>query len=405
MSEKKKQLFAFSVFFVLYELIIYLSNDMIMPAMLQVVGDFHAAESDIALSLSLYILGGSSLQIVLGPLADQFGKRRVMLAGNLLFLVATLAIPFAGTMNQFLAARFFQGMGSCFIFIGYAVIHELFDDKDAVKLTTILSNTSIFAPLVGPVVGSVIASQFHWQYVFVISLAVGCITLVGLYKFMPNGKVAEQPFDFATVRKSYGQIFTNRQFMFGILVAGIAITPLTAWIGLSPSIVMDSMHESYATYIAYQCVIFSGFIIATIAVQKLDENFSLGKLIRGGGLLAAIGMSGGALLAQYHTLFIAGMFVFSVGFGLFNGALIRLAMTATGISMSLTSSAMSLLYCIYIALGLEVYNLVCEARGFTLASYALCNLPIGIGVWLCLLRFIRKHEDSQPDSAVQATSA
>ncbi len=404
MSDKKKQLLLFAVFFVLYELIIYLSNDMIMPAMLQVVGDFHAAERDIALSLSLYILGGSSLQIVLGPLADHLGKRKVMLAGNLLFLAATLAIPFAATMDQFLLARFFQGMGSCFIFIGYALIHELFDDRDAVKLTTILSNTGIFAPLIGPVIGSVIVSQWHWQAVFAISLAIGCATLIGLYKFMPDGKIKETRFDFASTVTSYRNIFGCGQFVFGILVAGIAITPLTAWIGLSPAIVMDSMHESYGTYIAYQCAIFSGFILATFAVQKLDENFSLGKLIRGGGLLAALGMSGLGMLNQYHLVFIAGMFVFSVGFGLFNGALIRLAMTATGESMSLTSSAMSLFYCIVISAGLEIYNLVCEARGFTLASYALCNLPVGIGVYLCLLRFIKKHAESQPAPAIEAQS-
>lgn len=406
MSAKKKQLWSFAVFFVLYELIIYLSNDMIMPAMLQVVGDFHGADRDIALSLSLYILGGSSLQIVLGPLADHLGKRRVMLAGNLLFLIATLAFPFVTTMEQFLAARFFQGMGSCFIFIGYALIHELFDDKDAVKLTSILSNTGIFAPLIGPVVGSAIVSQWHWHTVFAISLAVGAVTLAGFAKTMPDGKIKETPFDFAATRKSYGRIFTCGQFMSGILVAGIAITPLTAWIGLSPSIVMDGMHASYGTYIAWQCVIFSGFILATFAVQKLDENFSMGRLIRGGGLVAAVGMSGFGLLSQYPLVFITGMFIFSIGFGLFNGALIRIAMTATGESMSLTSSAMSLFYCIVISAGLEVYNLVCEARGFTLASYALCNVPLGIAVYLCLLRFIKTHEDRAPSSTpAEAQSA
>jgi DHA1 family multidrug/chloramphenicol efflux transport protein-like MFS transporter len=405
MSDKKKQLLCFSVFFVLYELIIYLSNDMIMPAMLQVVASFHAADSDIALSLSLYILGGSSLQIVLGPLADHLGKRKVMLAGNLLFLCATLAIPFATTMEQFLVARFFQGMGSCFIFIGYAVIHELFDDKEAVKLTTILSNTAIFAPLIGPVIGSGIASQGHWQYVFAISLVVGCISFAGLLRYMPNGHMAQQPFEFASLRQSYARIFSCRQFMFGILLAGLAITPLTAWIGLSPTIVMDGMRRSYGTYIAFQCVIFSGFILATIAVQKLDEDFSLGKLIRGGGALAAIGMSGFGLLHRYELIFIAGMFVFSIGFGLFNGALIRLAMTATGQSMNLTSSAMSLLYCFTISVGLEVYNLVCDTYGFTLASYATCNLPVGIGVYLGLLHFIKKHEDRQMTLAAQAVSA
>ena len=406
MSANKKQLWSFAVFFVLYELIIYLSNDMIMPAMLQVVRDFHAADSDIALSLSLYILGGSSLQIVLGPLADHLGKRRVMLAGNVLFLLATLAIPFAATMEQFLAARFFQGMGSCFIFIGYALIHELFDDKEAVKLTTILSNTGIFAPLIGPVVGSAIISTWHWHTVFAISLAVGCLTLAGFARSMPDGKIKDTRFDLSATRKSYGRIFGCGRFMSGILIAGIAITPLTAWIGLSPSIVMDGMHASYGTYIAWQCAIFSGFILATFAVQKLDENFSLGRLIRAGGLLAAIGMSGFGLLYQYPVVFIAGMFIFAIGFGLFNGALMRIAMTATGESMSLTSSAMSLFYCIVISAGLEVYNLVCQARGFTLASYALCNVPLGIAVYLGLLRFIRKHEDSNAASAdAQAQSA
>jgi DHA1 family multidrug/chloramphenicol efflux transport protein-like MFS transporter len=405
MSESKKRLLVFSAFFVLYELVIYLSNDMIMPAMLQVVSGFHAADSNIALSLSLYILGGSSLQILLGPLADQIGKRKVMLAGNLLFLAATLAIPFASTMGQFLVARFFQGMGSCFIFIGYAVIHELFDDKEAVKLTTILSNTAIFAPLIGPVIGSAIVSQWQWQYVFIISLAVGCITFIGLFRTMPDGKIAQQAFDFATVRQSYARIFACRQFMLGIFIAGVAITPLTAWIGLSPAIVMESMKQSYASYIVCQCVVFSGFILATFAVQKFDENFSLGKLIRGGGALAAIGMSGFGLFHQNQWVFIAGMFVFSMGFGLFNGALIRLALTATGQSMNLTSSAMSLLYCIYISLGLEAYNLVCDTYGYTLASYAACNLPVGIGVYLGLLYFIKQHENSQSALAVQAASA
>ena len=151
-------------------------------------------------------------------------------------------------------------------------------------------------------------------------------------------------------------------------------------------------------------MIFSGFILATFAVQKLDEDFSLGKLIRGGGALAVVGMSGFGLFHQYQWIFIAGMFVFSMGFGLFNGALIRLALTATGQSMNLTSSAMSLLYCIYISLGLEVYNLVCDIHGYTLASYAVCNLPVGIGVYLGLLLFIRWHENSQPAIAASAVS-
>jgi DHA1 family multidrug/chloramphenicol efflux transport protein-like MFS transporter len=89
------------------------------------------------------------------------------------------------------------------------------------------------------------------------------------------------------------------------------------------------------------------------------------------------------------------MFVFSAGFGLFNGALIRISLTATGESMSLTSSAMSLLYCLYISLGLEIYNLVCDKFSYSLSSYALFNVPLGLLIYFSLLRFIRVHESRQ----------
>src|SRR6185312_6058964 len=185
MFKERKKLLYFSMFFLLYELTIYLANDMIMPGMLQVVSHFNASKNTIVLSLSLYVLGGSLLQIFLGPIADRVGKRKVLLSGNLLFLAATFCIPFTTSMDQFLTARFFQGMGTCFIFIGYAMVHELFDDAEAVKLTTILSNAGIFAPLIGPVVGSAIVSQLHWKYVFIVSLLSGAIAFAGLFRFMP----------------------------------------------------------------------------------------------------------------------------------------------------------------------------------------------------------------------------
>jgi DHA1 family multidrug/chloramphenicol efflux transport protein-like MFS transporter len=413
MFTDRKDLRNFALFFLLYELTIYLSNDMIMPAMLQVVREFKASSHAVSLSLSLYILGGSLLQIVLGPLAERFGKRRVMLAGNALFLLATLLIPLANSIDQFLLARFFQGMGSCFIFIGYAMVHDLFDDADAVKLTTLLSNAGILAPLIGPVFGSAIVSHWPWQAVFGVSLLLGSTAFIGLYRFMPaHGQPGTHAahVDAATILRAYQTIFSNRRFMAGILIAAIAITPLTAWIGLSPVIVMQHMKQPYATYILYQCVIFAGFILSTIAVQKLATNASLNRMIRQGAWLALLGLGGLAGLGvlampgaagQNNLVFMVGMFVFSMGLGLFNGGLIRLAMTATGVSMNLTSSAMSLLYCVYIALVLELYNLIGQHFAYSLASFALCNVPLAIIVFGGLMWFTR----SAPVPAAAAAPA
>ncbi|HEX8615929.1 MAG TPA: MFS transporter [Telluria sp.] len=396
MFEKRQHLLYFSLFFILYELTVYLSNDMIMPAMPQVVREFQASNRHIGLSLSLFILGGSMLQIFLGPLADRVGKRKVMLAGVALYLVATAFVPCSSTIAQFLTARFFQGMGSCFIFIGYAAIHELFDDAEAVKLTAMLSNTTVFAPLIGPVVGSAVISMFPWQSIFGIGFVLGSIAWLGLFTFMPRTETIKPRADLASIRASYLTIVRNKKFMSGILIAAMSITPLTAWIGLSPVIIMEHMGKSYGTYILYQLVIFSGFILSTMAIQQLGDGFSLTRLIRQGAALAVIGMVGAGLVHQHGHLFIVCMFIFSAGFGLFNGALIRLSLTATGVSMNLTSSAMSLLYCVYIAAGVELYNLVCARFDYSLASYALFNVPLGVVIGICLMRFASKHDAQEP---------
>ena len=79
-----KQARIFACFLVLYEFLTYIANDMIMPGMIQVVETFKAPESAIASSLSIYVLGGASLQLILGPLSDRFGRRPVMLFGVIL---------------------------------------------------------------------------------------------------------------------------------------------------------------------------------------------------------------------------------------------------------------------------------------------------------------------------------
>jgi DHA1 family multidrug/chloramphenicol efflux transport protein-like MFS transporter len=410
MVQTKKRLLYFCLFFLLYEMAVYLSNDMIMPAMPQVVREFQSSSHAIGLSLSLYILGGSTLQIFLGPVADRIGKRKVMLAGNALFLAATLLVPFAQTITQFLAIRFFQGMGSCFIFIGYAAVHELLDDERAVKMTSLMGNTTVFAPLIGPVIGSAVITVMDWRAVFGIAFALGAVAWVGLFRTMPgpaaaSSSVKERPPARPGLGASYRAIFTNRTFMFGIFTAACAIAPLTAWIGLSPAIVLQRMGASYGTYIAWQCAIFCGFVCSTLAIQRLGEGFSLARLLRQGGALALAGMAGAALLHRQGHLFVLCMFVYSAGFGLFNGALIRIALTSTGVSMSLTSSAMSLLYCLYLAGGLELYNAVCARFDYALGAYALMNAPLGVFLFLALRRIAGQAAPSAPSALPVADSA
>ena len=79
--------------------------------------------------MTAYLAGGMFLQWLLGPLSDRIGRRPVMLAGVVWFIVTCLAILLAQNIEQFTLLRFLQGISLCFIgAVGYAAIEESFEE-------------------------------------------------------------------------------------------------------------------------------------------------------------------------------------------------------------------------------------------------------------------------------------
>ena len=91
------------------------------------------------------------------------------------------------------------------------------------------------------------------------------------------------------------------------------------------------------------------------------------------------------------------MFIYALGYGLFNGSVIRISLMSTGESAGLSSACMSLLYCIYISLGLEIYNVLGNHFQFTLSSYAYINVLLGVIAFICLLKFVKYTEVSETE--------
>ena len=374
----RRNLILFAVFFIIYEFNAYISNDMIMPGMIKVVTEFNSPVENIAKSLSLFIIGGSSLQIFLGPLCDRYGKRNILLIGNVFFLIASGVIPFVVNIDQFLAARFFQGFGLCFIFIGYAMIHESFDDKSAVKLCSLVSNISIFAPLVGPVIGSAIILAANWRYVFIITAILAITSLIGLAKNMPNNKPSRKAMTLKEILQTYLKIIRTRPLLQGGLIIAVSSLPLITWIGLAPILVMKTMGKSFGYYIVYQTLVFGGFIVSSISIQFMAGRISFYKLITRGSLIAICGLAISLIFSSIHIVFILGLFLASFGIGIFNGSIFRIAITSTGQSNSMSAATLNIIQSTVLAGGLEVLNILCSKFGYSLFGFALLNLGAGI---------------------------
>lgn len=106
MLRKSANLFVF--FLIAFEVCVYLADDMIMPAMLNVVDEFLVSDSYVPSGLSAFIFSGALLPLILGPLSDRYGRRNFILSGVILFVIACILNGFTSSIGEFLLTRFFQ---------------------------------------------------------------------------------------------------------------------------------------------------------------------------------------------------------------------------------------------------------------------------------------------------------
>lgn len=367
-----KKALLFAGFLVLYQFLTYIANDMIMPGMIQVVDSFHGQETAIATSLTMYVMGGASLQLFLGPLSDAIGRRPVMIAGAVLFFCFTLVIACSQSMAQFLWARYFEGMGLCFIsVIGYATLQEIFSEMDAIRLIAILSNIASTAPLLGPLAGATFISYFHWRGIFFLIASIALIACWGLWNHMPepigakktNGQVIPKTsLKFSVIWQNYKQLLLNPLFITGCLVIGLLSAPCITWIAISPIIIVTDAKLSVFDYALWQLPLFGAGIIGSLYLKKLTHFMTITQMIVRASLIVTFGLFLTYLLpvcfgARFEWL-MPGLIIYGFGMGVAISPLNRYVLFSTPISKGTAYAMISMLSMALQGIAIEVGNRV-----------------------------------------------
>lgn len=388
----------FPLCLVLFEFTTYIANDMIQPGMLAVVADFNAGIEWVPTSMTAYLAGGMFLQWLLGPLSDRRGRRPVMLVGVAFFVVTCLAILLVTSIEQFIAMRFLQGIGLCFIgAVGYATIQESFEEAVCIKITALMANVALIAPLLGPLAGAALIHVAPWQSMFVIFAVLGAISFAGLWRAMPETASRKgEKLSVGAMWHDYKQVLANRRFLCGSLALGFASLPLLAWIAQSPVILISGEKLSTVEYGVLQVPIFGALIIGNLTLARLSGKTAIPQLIRYGAGPMIIGLmiaAGSTLYSSHAYLWMtAGLSLYAFGIGLANAGLVRLTLFSSDISKGTVSAAMGMISMMVFTLGIE-FAKVAYLWGNS-GIFNLFNLISGL-LWLGLVMiFIRRQPDS-----------
>ena len=354
----------------------------VATAMPKIVGDLGGLNL-YAWVFSSFLLTQTAATVVFGKLADQMGRKPVLLVGIVTFLVGSVLCGFAWSMPSMIAFRLLQGIGAGAIQpVGITVVGDLYSAQERGKIQGYLASVWGISAVIGPLAGGLIVQKLSWAWIFWINVPLGLLAMAGFTIFLhetvrktqrsidvagaalftlsiaslmigldavaePNGRglllgcaamfVISTALFFWQERRAAEPMIDLRLWSLrpilstnvATLLSGMIIIGITTFL---PVFVQGVMGQTpLVAGFALTMMVFGWPIAATLAARNL-VRFGLRTTLLGGSLLMPVGALAFAVLSPGTPVIVAGLGSLVIGFGLgfFSTAAIVLIQDSVG---------------------------------------------------------------------------
>lgn len=276
----------------------YFATDIYLPSLPSLSHYFNATDNQVQMTLFAYMISFAIVPIVFGPLSDYFGRKKIILIGIMIGIIATFGCLFSKSITSMILFRFFQGVGLGGVIIASRTIaSDLFSGKELAKQ---ISHISMLMPLVlaiAPTLGGLLQQIFGWQSVFIFLIAYMSIVALWVISRPETLKIFSQ--------KKISQIFLNYRFHlvnFPFIKQILLIYPTIgtyAYLTTSPFLYQELIGLSPAEYGFLSLYVGGAIMLAGFINSKLIHYFSLTKILYLGGTLIILA---GLLLFVFYQM-------------------------------------------------------------------------------------------------------
>jgi len=249
-----------------------------------------APSGSLQFTISGYLIGFSLGQLMWGPLADRYGRRKPIAIGLLFFVLGSAGCAMARSVEVLIAWRIVQALGACAsVVLSRAIVRDLFHGTRAAQVMSTLMTVMAIAPLIGPSVGSVILESGSWRAIFWSLVAIGLVTLAALRvlpETLPNKRRSNEPL--SRVFRIYGELIVHRPLLGSIGVVAFYYGGTFAYIAGSPFAYINYYHVSPHLY----GLLFGAGIVGIMMLNQINARlllrYSTELLVRVGCIVAAV---------------------------------------------------------------------------------------------------------------------
>lgn len=295
-----------------------LTMNIFLPSLPGMAEWFGVPYATMQLSVALYLALSAVLQVVIGPISDRYGRRKVLLGSLILFLIATVGTLLAPNATVFLVFRMAQAVIAAGMVLSRAVVRDMVPDAQAASMIGYVTMGMSIVPMVGPVIGGVLEEAIGWQANFALLLVLGLLTL--WLTWADLGETATlRPVTLGAQIRQYPKLLRSQRFWGYALCAGFSSGSFFAYLGGAPYVGTEVFGLSASGVGALFALTAVGYAAGNFVAGRFSVRVGMNRMVFLGALITLLGLGALALvtLAGVHSALV--FFGFTTFVGLGNG--------------------------------------------------------------------------------------
>ncbi|WP_442808079.1 multidrug effflux MFS transporter [Trinickia soli] len=227
-----------------------LAIDIYVPALPAMARYFGTSPQAIQSSVSGYMAAYALGQLIFGPIADAYGRKRVLAFGLIVYTIGCALSLAAPNLETFILARCLQGFGiAATNLLAKAIITDSFAGQALMHAFTYMAIAWGLAPIIAPVIGAHLQTLFGWKacLVFLLVYSLAMLGVLWRYRETLPSPVRLEP---RTLLKNTAMVLSNPVFQSCFLAQGLCYSILLVFNIVGPFMVQNTLHEQ-PTYFGY----------------------------------------------------------------------------------------------------------------------------------------------------------
>jgi len=293
-----------------------MAMNMFLPS-LQSISEYFATDYRvIQLSVALFLASSGIVQLLIGPVSDRYGRRKVMLTGFMVFILSSIGCVFATNVETFLAFRILQATVAVSMVTSRAIIRDMVPQTEAASMIGYITMFMAVVPLVSPAIGGYLDELLGWKSIFWFYAISGVFGFLLIWADLGETNT-NQSTSFRKQFSNYPELFLSHRFWGYCLAAALTSGAFFAYVGGAPFVGTEVFGLTPSELGFYFGAPSLGYMIGNFVSGRYSMRIGGNRMVLAGTLVSTAGtvMSLVIFLSGFGSALSFFGFMTFVGFG------------------------------------------------------------------------------------------